>query len=125
MILIIGGRGQGKLDYALEAYHLDSGSVGVSLGDFPVIYGLQDIIRQLLNQGLDPVAEVLAHAGKQPQTIYICDEVGSGVIPIERFERDWREAVGRCCIALAKQAARVERVFYGIPMQLKQEGGSP
>lgn len=122
MTLIIGGRGQGKLEYALKAYRLSDGDVSRELGDLPVIYGLQDIIRELLRRGGDPLAEILAHAAAHPEAIYICDEVGSGVIPVGHEERDWREAVGRCCTALAKTAGRVERVFCGIPMLLKEEG---
>lgn len=121
MTLIIGGRGQGKMEYALKAYGLSDGDVSRELGELPIIYGLHDIIRALLRQGGDPLAAVLAHAGAHPEAIYICDEVGSGVIPTSREERDWREAVGRCCTALAAAAGHVERVFCGIPMVLKKE----
>ena len=33
-----------------------------------------------------------------------------------------REAVGRLCCRLAARAARVERIFCGLPMVLKGEG---
>lgn len=122
MILIIGGHGQGKLEYVLNTFRLGKESVGMTLGDYPVIYDLHNIIKNIVESGGDAVAEVLAHTEKHPGTIYICDEVGCGVIPVDESERNWRESVGRCCIALANKAERVERIFCGIPMTLKDEG---
>ena len=49
----------------------------------------------------------------------ICDEVGCGVVPLDRDERAWRELVGRICCELAEQAAAVYRVCCGLGAQLK------
>lgn len=122
MTLIIGGRGQGKLDYALRTYGVDPSQVSSVLSDAPIINCLESIIKTILNRGGSPMDELLAHAKTHPHVIYICDEVGSGVVPMRRDEHDWREAVGRCCVELASRAERVERVFCGIPMVLKPSG---
>ena len=53
--------------------------------------------------------------------LVLCREVGSGVIPLDPDERKWREAVGRLCCALAKEATAVVRVTAGIPVLLKGE----
>lgn len=123
MILIIGGVGQGKLDYVKQRWELGEEDVSEALGEQRVVYKLEAVIRGLQNEGKDPVSVVLAHAKAHPDTIYICDEVGCGVVPVERWERAWREAVGRCCTALAAEAELVERVFCGLPMVLKGEQG--
>ena len=49
----------------------------------------------------------------------VCDEVGSGVIPLEKARRLGREATGRLCCQLAKEATRVVRLVAGIPTVIK------
>lgn len=109
MHLIIGGTGQGKLSYALSlGYTMDD--VATSLPtEKPILYGLQNLTRE--NPQL--TAEDI------PDCIVICDELGCGVVPLERSERDWREHTGRLCCDLAAKAQRVDRIFCGIAMQLK------
>ena len=67
-----------------------------------------------------PVLERLLE--DRPDVVILCNEVGSGVVPMDREERAWRERVGRTCCALAEQAERVERLFCGIPTVLKGDG---
>ena len=38
------------------------------------------------------------------ELILICDEVGCGLVPVDAFEREYRETVGRICTALANRA---------------------
>ena len=49
----------------------------------------------------------------------ICDEVGCGVTPLDRGEREWRELVGRICCELAEGAQAVYRVRCGLGERLK------
>ena len=56
---------------------------------------------------------------KNPDMVILCDEVGCGIVPIEPFQRQWREETGRLCCLLAQRAQRVERIFCGIAMTLK------
>lgn len=119
MVLIVGGRKQGKLEYALKKYNLNADEAACELGSSKIVCGLQDIIKTLVSDGEDAVLTILRHAEKYPDTIYISDEVGCGVVPIDPFEREWREAVGRTCVALAERAEEVERIFCGLPMKLK------
>ena len=49
----------------------------------------------------------------------ICDEVGCGVVPVEKEEREYREQVGRMQIVLAKASESVERVICGIAQKIK------
>ena len=39
-------------------------------------------------------------------------EVGYGLVPVDAFERQYREAVGRICTNLAACADRVDRVQW-------------
>ena len=123
MTLIIGGRGQGKLSYVMEHWSLKETDIAPMLGGQRVVCHLEEIVKELHTAGQEPVSVILEHARTHPDTIYICDEVGCGVVPIERWEREWREDVGRCCVALAAQAECVERVFCGLPMGLKGKQG--
>ena len=66
---------------------------------------------------------VLDHAASHPSAVYVCTEVGCGVVPVDRFQREWREAVGRVCCALAREAGRVDRVWCGLAVELKGEEG--
>ena len=58
---------------------------------------------------------------QQPDVVILCDEVGSGVVPLAEEDRTWRERVGRTCCALAERASCVVRIWCGIPMVLKGE----
>ena len=49
----------------------------------------------------------------------ICDEVGCGVVPLERADRERREAIGRLCCQLAQKAQAVYRLQCGLAMRLK------
>lgn len=109
MRLIIGGKRQGKLDYALSLGYQMTDVATELPTDKPILYGLQNLVRK--NPNLT--------AADIPDCIVICDELGSGVVPMDPEDRAWRERTGRLCCELAKQADRVDRVFCGIAMQLK------
>lgn len=120
MRLVIGGRGQGKKIY-VHGLGYDWEEMKPCLGEQPVVVSLEDIVARLLKDGQDPLAVVLRHADAHPDAVYVCTEMGCGVVPVDRFQREWREAAGRVCCALAAKASRVERIFCGLPMVLKEE----
>ena len=115
MILIIGGAGQGKLDYVLQKTGYGPAQVARTPEEArtrPVFAGLEDW----------PELDEAALLEANPDVILICDEVGCGVVPVEPAQRARREAVGRLRCRLAERAERVERIFCGLPMVLKGEG---
>ena len=115
MILIIGGAGQGKLDYVLQKTGYGPAQVARTPEEArtrPVFAGLEDW----------PELDEAALLEANPDVILICDEVGCGVVPVEPAQRARREAVGRLCCRLAERAEWVERIFCGLPMVLKGEG---
>ena len=56
---------------------------------------------------------------KNREIIIVCDEIGCGLVPVDAFEREYREAVGRILSALAGEAERVDRVVCGIGTRIK------
>ena len=114
MVLIVGGMGQGKLDFARRELGVSAWSEGKP-GAEECVYGLQAFLRDNPNGG-----EVLhAWCAAHPEGVVICDEVGCGVTPLDRNERVWREAVGRLCCELADRAEAVYRVHCGVGVRLK------
>lgn len=51
--------------------------------------------------------------------VIICNEVGSGIIPMLASERMYREQTGRLCTLLASRAEHVIRMVCGIAVKLK------
>jgi len=122
MKLVVGGAGNGKLEYVLAVTGYKDGDVArdfEAAGAKPVFYGLQGAVKAALERGEDPNLLMDGALAANPDVIVICDEVGSGVVPAEPAGRRYREAVGRLCCRLAAKAGRVERVICGIPTVLK------
>jgi adenosyl cobinamide kinase/adenosyl cobinamide phosphate guanylyltransferase len=113
MILVIGARASGKRDYVASlGYAPEDISDGV-LDDRPVLYNLQAITMA------DPEGAPALLDRLKTKEVVVCDEVGSGVIPLEKARRLGREATGRLCCLLAKEATRVVRLVAGIPTVIK------
>ena len=54
-----------------------------------------------------------------PDSIVISDEIGNGIVPLDNFEREYRERTGRILVKLAEQADEVVRVICGIGQKIK------
>ncbi len=115
MILILGGVGQGQLDYVLS-------KTGYTKDD--VAYNPHDAQCRPIFAGVEHWSDLdeTVLLAQNPNLILICAEVGCGVVPAQPEERVWREQVGRLCCRLAQEATTVERIFCGIPMVIKGEG---
>ncbi len=129
MRLIIGGYAQGKLDYVLEKYKdpvlIWDGMKDEELptGDgYMVLHNLHSWIGKKLadaNFSPDRITEmILTWTREHTDCIVICNEIGSGVVPVDADERAWREVTGRICTALAKEAESVERIVCGLAQRL-------
>ena len=51
--------------------------------------------------------------------IIITDQVGCGIVPLDRREREWREMHGRIMCRLASNAKHVERIICGMGQVIK------
>ena len=52
--------------------------------------------------------------------IIICDDISSGIVPLKKEDRIWREETGKCLQYLSKESSKVYRVFCGIPSVIKE-----
>ena len=121
-VLMIGGRGQGKRELALQMFSLLDEEISEGavcdlseLATCRVVNDLHLLTRRLLQQGKS-VTDLLPMLRDK---IIICDELGCGVVPVERDLEDWREFTGRLCCDLAAEADVVIRVLAGIPQVIK------
>ena len=122
MRLIIGGSHQGKTLYTLKKHGISSENTADSFHSAEnkaVFCDFQQAVQIALSSGEDPEQLTEALLRVNPEVIIICDEVGCGVVPVDKKERIWRETGGRLCCRLAERAESVERIFCGIPMKLK------
>ena len=115
MILVSGSASSGKLEYVKSLGYRDCDIADSEINTRPVVYGLQNIIFQG-NAAIDELVPVLLK-----KEVVVCNEVGSGVIPIDRHERLSREMTGRLCNILAQHAEKVIRIVCGIPVIIKDK----
>ncbi len=109
MIFITGGAYQGKTSFA-DKYFSDN---------YEIVNHYHEEIRLQMQKGLDPLEEAKKLLQSKDKLAIICDEVGSGLVPIDAFERAYREQVGRVGGYLAGQADQVIRVICGIGKNIK------
>ena len=67
----------------------------------------------------DPRAFAEDFCREHSDAVVVADEIGCGVVPIDRKDRAWREAAGRAVCILAQQAESVTRVVCGIGVRIK------
>lgn len=124
MELIIGGRSQGKLDYVKDKYpnltavNMENAPVRAAY-ESEIIYGLHFCVKKILDENGDVLEFLKELMTKNPEAVVVCDEVGSGIIPMDPGEREYRETVGRACCILAKESASVVRMVCGLETKLK------
>lgn len=127
MKLIIGGAYQGKLDFAKKEYGLESqedwaDGAACSREELFSHRGINHFhlfVRRMLEQGEDVsrLAEELLE--KNQEAVVVAAELGCGVVPMDAFDRNYRESCGRLCTRLAEGSSRVHRVICGIGTVIK------
>jgi adenosyl cobinamide kinase/adenosyl cobinamide phosphate guanylyltransferase len=127
MKLIIGGYAQGKLTYVINKYNIEKDKIWDSelpkdieeLNGTIVINHLNNWIRLQIKNNGNPEEKITNFTKNYPDCIIISDEIGNGIVPIDKFEREYRERTGRIQIELARKATEVERVICGIGQKIK------
>ncbi|SKB49480.1 adenosylcobinamide kinase /adenosylcobinamide-phosphate guanylyltransferase [Lachnospiraceae bacterium] len=121
MILITGGKYQGKLEFAKKC----ASSARVrDMKDFleeavsgkVIVNKFNDWFRSEPETASEKALEIFL---KGSDVILITEEVGSGVVPMSEDDRKYRERLGRTVNVLAERSDAVYRVFAGIPEKLK------
>ena len=69
--------------------------------------------------GIAEIVSAMVYLKEHPDCVIISDEVGNGIVPVDPFEREYRERLGRMLIEIASRAERVERVICGIGQRIK------
>ena len=107
MIMVTGGAFAGKREFVKKQFGLRE----------------EDIIRGEDCSPEDVFDDVCAFTDRllreNPGVTVIMDEIGSGIIPLDKSERLWREQTGRAGCRIAAAADTVIRVCCGIPSVIK------
>lgn len=125
MEVYIGGRAQGKLAFVKEKYPGKKRiAEGASAGEEDCVRAeIIDHFHLYLGRFGEDTAAALRSLERicreNPEVIIICDEIGCGIVPLEKRERVYRENVGRMMCRVVERAEHVERLICGIPQRLK------
>lgn len=110
-----------SIDNKIKNENADVNNIA-NVNDIVIINHLHLWVKDLLSEGMEESevqSIILSWVATHPNTILICDELGNGIVPLEKMERIWREQTGRLMIELAGQAERVERILCGLGQRLK------
>lgn len=130
MILITGGAYQGKLKFAESICEKKEPVIvhgeqakRAELERADIITDFHLYIRRLMKEETEEKQEVKSAVKelilKNPEVILEIHQLGCGVVPIDSFERSYREQAGRVGCMLAEQAESVYLVHCGIARKLK------
>ncbi len=123
MIFIIGGAYQGKKRYAAEKYGvkiIDGASADTEdIIGAECVSDFHEFIRRVIDSGQNPLEITGKIIRENPKIIIIMNEIGGGIVPVDKAERMWRERVGETGCYIAKCAERVERIICGTAVRIK------
>lgn len=126
MILIIGGAFQGKKAYAQEMLGLlpeqmaDGAQCNLEeIYSCRCIYHFHEWVRRRMADMGDWERDAKRIFEANPDVVIIANELGCGVVPMDAFDRNFRETEGRLLTCLAKKSTEVHRVVCGIGTVIK------
>lgn len=126
MIIITGGAYQGKQAVAKTVCKKENPVIaeGEKAGEkeleqADIITHFHLYIRHLLEKGIEPETQVQELLQKNPKVILEITQLGCGVVPMDAFDRNYREQVGRISCKIAESAEAVYLVNCGISKRLK------
>ena len=128
MIMITGGAFQGKKNFASEHFGLQETDIlnGENC-DFEKIFSAKCVanyhllVKRLIEEKVDPLEFTEKLCAENPKIVVIINEIGCGIIPIEKNDRIWREQTGRSGCIIAENSSAVIRISCGIPTIIKGE----
>lgn len=132
MILLFGGAYQGKTELALKMSAMTENREAAdgwsdpleAAWSRPVLLNLHGYIKRFSDMEDTKAREKMRDfiyniIRNNPNVCITADEIGSGIVPIKREDRLWRELCGEAVQLLAAEAEEVFHVIGGIPMRLK------
>ena len=116
MTIYIGGAGHGQAALCEKETELTPlPCTPESALTAPAIADLHLLLREVLQRGGDAAAYARTLLEQNPDAAITCDEIGGGIVPLDGFERRWREETGRALgVLAADEGTRLVRVWYGI-----------
>lgn len=126
MIMITGGAYSGKKAYAKERFGFSDEEI-LNGGECPpeavftakCIADYQFLVKRLLEEKQDAQAFTERLCKENPNAVVIMNEIGAGIIPLEKSERVWREETGRAGCLIAANSCEVIRLTCGIAANIK------
>lgn len=126
MILIVGGAFQGKKEYAekitgIPAEQMTDGAE-CSMEEIyscRCLYHFHEWVRRQMPDLKDYEQAAGRIYEANPDLILIANELGYGVVPVNAFDRKYRETEGRILTCLAQKSKEVHRVMCGIGTVIK------
>ncbi len=126
MIFVTGGCFQGKQQWVLQncqvqPFRVADGAVCSmeAIKSVGVLDHFHLLVRRWMQAGKIPADETEKILSDNPDIVIITDEIGSGIVPLDVEEREWREVHGRICCQLAGRADAVFRITAGIGQKIK------
>ncbi len=124
MHLIIGGAYQGKLDFAKAQYGFTEAQIFHCGQDrlelsAPCIADIQEYVYGCTLRGEDVLALFQQHRQALEDKVLILRDVSGGLVPVSKTDRAFREANGKLCQYLSREAVKVSRIFCGLEQRLK------
>ena len=84
-----------------------------------LIIHFECFVRREMKAGRDPYVFAERLMRGNPDAFVTADEIGCGIVPMEAFERDYRETDGRVCQRIAACSEEVYRVICGLGVRIK------
>lgn len=124
MVLIFGGAYNGKMEFVKEKYNITNEEIFFCMNEKlnfekKVICGLHIFTKMCLLNNIDSLEILEKNLNILENKIIICDEINSGIVPIDRLDRAWREETGRVLQLLTRNSDSVYRIFFGVEEKLK------
>ena len=137
MKFIIGGVAQGKLEAAKQCVESIDGELVIEdaskeativdenynlieeLYSATIINHFHLIIKRILKDNQEPELLLEKIIEENPNVCIVSTEIGYGIVPMDSFEREYRERTGRICCKIAEGADEVYRVLCGIATRIK------
>ncbi|MEG1448379.1 MAG: bifunctional adenosylcobinamide kinase/adenosylcobinamide-phosphate guanylyltransferase [Oscillospiraceae bacterium] len=126
MILIIGGIYQGKTTFAKKEFNLLDSQIisgefvcGNNLENIKCIDNLELLARKCLDENIDVFELIDKIINDNKDMVFVCAEVGCGIVPMDKRDRLYRDMVGKLSSKIADKSEKVIRLFASIPTVLK------
>ncbi len=123
MVMFTGGAYQGKTAYVMRNFNIDESDIAdgrscniEALKTARCIKNYHELVKRL---GDDCISFTENLCKSNNSAVIIIDEIGCGIVPMEKSERVWRENVGRCGCIIAANSETVVRMVCGLPSVIK------